>query len=108
MPRIATVIAGWSGETIGMSEITATSAANAAGARASTQQPRAADLLLALEHDAHVDRQRAARREQSLDRLHVHPQLALVVGGAAAVELVAAHDRRKRRMMPVIAGGWTS
>ena len=47
------------------------------------QRP-AADLLLALEQEAHVDRQ-AARLDQVLDRFHRGHVVALVVGAAASV-----------------------
>ena len=54
---------------------------------------RAADLLLALEDDADVDWQRPGLPEVCLERLDVHEQLPLVVGGAARVDPPVA-DRR--------------
>ena len=61
---------------------------------------RAADLLLALEDDADVDRQRPGLPEVRLERLDVHEQLPLVVGGAAREQLVVAHRRLERRRRP--------
>ena len=54
----------------------------------------AADLLLAVEREAEVDRQRA-RLDEPLRRLEEEPELALVVGDAAPVRPLAA-DRRAR------------
>ena len=56
------------------------------------RQVHAADLLLTLDEDDHVHGQRAPRRELRLERLHVHPQLSLVVHGPAR-EHLAVPDR---------------
>ena len=60
----------------------------------------AADLLLALDEELDVERQAAALLQVRLDRLDVHEHLALVVGGAARVDLAVAHGRLERRAGP--------
>jgi len=49
-------------------------------------EERAADLLLAVEDELHVDGGRHAQRVHQLDRVEVGPDGPLVVGGAARVE----------------------
>ena len=53
-------------------------------------EERAADLLLAVEDELHVDRRREPERVHQLDRVQVTPDRPLVVGGAARVEQEAA------------------
>ena len=59
-----------------------------------------ADFLLALEDDADVDRQAAVLLQVRFDGLEVHEDLALVVGGAARVDLAVADRRLERRRLP--------
>ena len=59
----------------------------------------AARLLLAVADDAEGHGQRALGRER-LDRLQLHPELALVVGDAARVEPLAAHLGGERVALP--------
>ena len=56
---------------------------------------RRADLLLALQHEFHVAGQ-ALLGAHRLERLGVHPQLALVVVGAAAPDTAVADDTSAR------------
>ena len=63
---------------------------------------RRADLLLALQHEFHVAGQ-ALLGAHRLERLGVHPQLALVVVGAAAPDTAVADDRLKRLGPPLAA-----
>ena len=60
----------------------------------------AADFLLAFEDELHVHRQPAVLLQVRLDRLEVHEHLALVVGGAARVDLAVADRRLERRRLP--------
>ena len=62
----------------------------------------AADFLFALEDDLDVHRQPAVLLQVRFDRLEVHEDLALVVGGAARVDLAVAHGRLERRRLPQI------
>ena len=62
----------------------------------------AADFLLALDEELDVHRQAARLLHVRLDRLDVHEHLALVVGGAARVDLAVAHRRLERRAGPQI------
>ena len=57
-------------------------------------------FLLALEQHLDVHRQPAVLRQVRLDRLHVHEDLALVVDGAAGIELAVAHGGVERRRRP--------
>ena len=66
-------------------------------------QGRRADLLFALDQDAHVAR--AARRSwssQADDRVRVRDAARLVVGAAAPVETAAALGRLERVALPVL------
>ncbi len=60
----------------------------------------AADLLLALEHDLDVDRQAARLLQVRFDGLEVHEDLALVVRGAARVDLAVADGGLEGRRFP--------
>ena len=63
----------------------------------------AANFFFALEQDANVDGQLAAAGlEQRLVGLHLHPELALVVDGAARVDIVVALGRLPRRSVPLV------
>ena len=64
----------------------------------------AADLLLALDEELDVERQAAVLLQMGLDRLDVHEHLALVVGGAARVDLAVADGRLERRAGPEVHG----
>lgn len=55
-------------------------------------EARRTDLLLAFEHEFHVAGQRIGGAHR-LERLGVHPQLSLVVVGAAAPDAAVADDR---------------
>ncbi len=59
----------------------------------------AARLLLALDHDAHVDRQLAGLREVA-GRRQQRPEVALVVAGPAGVDAPVAHLGLERRRRP--------
>ena len=59
----------------------------------------AADLLLAVERDAEVDRQRA-RLDEPLRGLEDEPQLSLVVGDASSVRPFAANLELERVRLP--------
>ena len=86
---------------IGESLITTTSAAEHRLVGADeVVEVGAADLLLALEQHLDVHRQASLLRQVRLDRLHVHEDLALVVDGAAGVELAVAHRGLERRRGP--------
>ena len=61
-----------------------------------------ADFLFAFDDQLDVDRQLAGLLEVRLDRLEVHEHLALVVGGAARVDLAVADRRLERRRFPQI------
>ena len=61
-----------------------------------------ADLLLALEHEFHVAGQRA-RRTHRLEGLGVHPELALVVVGAASPDAAVYYDRLEGLRAPLLA-----
>ena len=58
--------------------------------RAGTRQVPGADLLLALDDDLHVERQRAGALQPGVDGAGVHHHAGLVVGGAAPVEAAVA------------------
>src|SRR5579883_787117 len=61
----------------------------------------AAHLFFALDQKFHIERQFAAVfGAQSLDRFDVHVHLALVVAGAARVDVAVAKRRLKRRSLP--------
>ena len=62
----------------------------------------AADFLLALDDELHVHRQASVLLQVRFDRLEVHEHLALVVGGAARVDLAVADRRLERRRLPEI------
>ena len=62
----------------------------------------AADFFFALDEELQVDRQAAALLEMRLHRLDVHEHLALVVGGAARIDLAVAHGGFKRRTGPQV------
>ena len=62
----------------------------------------AADFFFALDEELDVERQAAGLLQVRLDRLDVHEHLALVVGGAARVDLAVAHRRLERRAGPQI------
>jgi hypothetical protein len=64
-------------------------------------QVGAADLLFAFEDALHIDGKRAGAAQPAFERLDVGEHLSLVVGGATAVEAVAAQGRRKGRRDPV-------
>ena len=64
----------------------------------------APDLLFAFENDLDVHRQAAVLLQVRLDRLEVHEHLALVVGGAARVDLAVADGRLERRRLPQVQG----
>ena len=61
-----------------------------------------ADLLVALEEEAQVDRQPPGGLHPGLDRLEVHEQLALVVAGAARVDALVLVARLERRSDPLV------
>ena len=60
------------------------------------------DLFLALEEDPYRERQRANGRLVRLDRLQPGHKVALVVGGATAVQEPVAHGRFERRRRPFV------
>ena len=60
------------------------------------------DLFLTLEDDADVHRQAAVLLQMRLDGLEVHEDLALVVGGAARVDLAVADRGLERRRLPQV------
>ena len=60
------------------------------------------DFFLALEDDADVHRQAAVLLQMRLDGLEVHEDLALVVGGAARVDLAVADRRLEGRRLPQV------
>ena len=62
---------------------------------------RAAALLLALDHEAQVERQRAA---EALRGEHEGKGRALVVGAAAGPDLAVFHDGFERRRLPEVKG----
>ena len=62
----------------------------------------AADLLLAFDHELHVDRELAVLAQEPLDRLDQNDDLSLIVGGAARVNVVAANFRFERSGFPFI------
>ncbi len=65
----------------------------------------AADLFLAFEDDADVDGELAAAGdEQGLEGFDVHPHLALVVDGAAGVEIAVALGGLEGRGVPLVEG----
>ena len=66
------------------------------------QHVRAADLLLALEHDAHVHRQLARARELAGD-VQERQEVALVVARAARVQPAVAHHGLERVGRPELA-----
>ena len=68
------------------------------------QHVRAADLLLALEHDAHVHGQVAGARELAGD-VQQRQEVALVVARAARVEAAVAHDGLERVGRPAARRG---
>ena len=59
-----------------------------------------ADLFLTLDQELDVDGERPGRLEPGLGRLQVGEHLALVVGGAAGVEVAVANRRLERRREP--------
>ena len=63
-------------------------------------QPLAADFLFALDEELEVQRQTALDGDPGLDALQVREQLALVVGGAAGVELAVAAGGLERGRGP--------
>ena len=63
---------------------------------------RRADLFLAFENDLDVHGKPAVLLQVRFDGLEVHEHLALVVGGAARVDLAVAHRRLERRRLPEI------
>ena len=63
---------------------------------------RAAHFLFALDEELDVDRQAPVLLDVRLDGLDVHEHLALVVGGAARVDLAVAHRRLERRGGPQV------
>ena len=63
---------------------------------------RAADFFFAFEDDLDVHRQPAVLLQVRLDRLEVHEDLALVVGGAARVDLAVADRRLEGRRLPQV------
>ena len=70
-------------------------------------EERAADLLLAVEDELHVDARRESRRVHQLDRVQMTPDRPLVVRGAAGVEkeaakLVVAEARQRDPGRPVL------
>ena len=65
------------------------------------QHVRAADLLLALQHDAHVHRQLAGARELARD-VQERQEVALVVARAARVQAAVAHDGLERVARPEV------
>jgi hypothetical protein len=60
----------------------------------------AADLLLALDDELQVDRQRALALQQAPHRLDLVEHLALVVDGAPGARLALDDDRLERRRVP--------
>ena len=61
----------------------------------------AANFFFAFEENAHIDRQLAiAGAEERFKCLHLHPQLALVVDGAARVDVLVALGGLKGRRGP--------
>ena len=64
-------------------------------------EARASDLLLALEEEAHVQRQRPERVQERLRNLQRDEHRALVVGRAARVDAPVADGRRERRRHPL-------
>src|SRR4029077_13104986 len=67
----------------------------------------AADLLLPLEHELHVDGQAAGRREKRLSNRDRNEHGPLVVGHASGVEAAIAHGWRPRRTVPLLERiGW--
>ena len=63
---------------------------------------QASDLFFSFEKHLDVQRKAAGLLHVGLDRLEVHEDLSLVVGGAARVDLVLAHGRFERRRIPEI------
>ena len=64
----------------------------------------AADLFFAFKEDADVDGQLAVGGEQRLQALDLRPDLALVVAGAAAVEVAVALGWLEGRRDPLVLG----
>ena len=74
-------------------------------------EARAADLLLALEQEAHVERQRPVAAMNASRRFERDDDRPLVVGRAARVDAPVAHARLERRRLPTRPrrpGGCTS
>src|SRR6185369_4645508 len=63
----------------------------------------AAYFFFAFIDDSNIDWQLAAiRLEERFEGLYLHPKLALIVDGAARIEVVIALGRLKRRSLPLI------
>ena len=61
-----------------------------------------ADFFVAFEDDANIQRQRARGSHQRLQRLDLRPHLALVVTGAAAIEVAVALCWLEGRRKPLV------
>ena len=66
------------------------------------RQLRASDLLLALEDELHVERQRARCPQERLDAEDAQEEVRLHVGGATAVEAAVANLRIERGRAPQV------
>ena len=103
MPRSPTQMVGSSGANISVSQTTAASALRRGGLVFDVRlDVLAAGLLLAFEQELHVDRQLAGGLQQALDGFDLDVDLALVVAGAARVDVVAAHFGLERRRLPLV------
>ena len=98
MPRSATVRVGSPGRTLPMSAISIASERNSSGWAGGIGVERAADLLLALDHELDPDRGPALPRAQRAD---VRDHVRLGVGAAAAEHRAVALGRLERRGLPL-------
>ena len=103
MPRSPTQMVGSSGANISVSQTTAASACEARRLGLHVGfDVLAAGLLLAFEQELHVDRQFAGGLQQAFDGLDLDVDLALVVAGAAGVDVVAADLGLEGRRVPLV------
>ena len=67
-------------------------------------QVGAADLFFSFEDAFHIHGQGATGLQVGFEGLDVGEELAFVIGGAAAMEIVVPDDGRKRRVPPLVPG----